>query len=201
MKAVRSFETLRTTYPAPCCPIPDDLHLFLHQTVLLLHILMPIKCCSLCCSGMKPLMYSVCEAVLGHPGWIRVGTDICYYRNCYQNLSSRKSRSYLTAAFTVTFPHSYDVCYIAYHYPYTYSQLLVRISTHVGTDSFVRHMSFVKNVTAVDLTLGCHATCIGVSNVQRAGCMRPARLCSLHTDHVTTECGMALNRRFFKLKV
>lgn len=77
--------------------------------------------------GMKPLMYSVCEAILGRPGWIRVGTDICYYRNCYQNLSSRKSRSYLTAAFTVTFPHSYDVCYIAYHYPYTYSQLLAQI--------------------------------------------------------------------------
>jgi hypothetical protein len=122
---------------------------------------MPIKCCSLSCSGMKPLMYSVCEAVLGRPGWIRVGTDICYYRNCYQNLSSRKSRSYLTAAFTVTFPHSYDVCYIAYHYPYTYSQLLVRThSTHVGTDSFVRHKFFVETVTAVDLTLGCHAICI-----------------------------------------
>jgi len=77
--------------------------------------------------GMKPLMYSVCEAVLGRPGWIRVGTDICYYWNCYQNLSSCKSRSYLTAAFTVTFRHAYDVCYIAYHYPYTYSQLLAQI--------------------------------------------------------------------------
>jgi hypothetical protein len=148
----------------------------LHRT------LMPIKCCSLSCSGMKPLMYSVCEAVLGRPGWVRVGTDICYYRNCYQNLSSRKSRSYLTAAFTVTFPHSYDVCYIAYHYPYTYSQLLVRIRTHVGSDSFVRHKSFVKTVTALDLTLGCHAICIG--GVQHAACrlheacqiMQPAHL-------------------------
>ena len=159
---------------------------------------MLIKCCSLSCSGMKPLMYSVCEAVLGRPRWIRVGTDICYYRNCYQNLSSRKSRSYLTAAFTVTFPHSYDVCYIAYHYPYTYSQLLVRThSTHVGTDAFVRHKSIVKAVTAVDLTLGCHAICIGVSNMQHAGFMRPARLCSLRMYHAIKECGMALHYRMW----
>jgi hypothetical protein len=156
-KAVHSFETLETTYPAPYCPIPE-----LHLTVRLCHTLMLIKCWFFACSGMKPLMYSVCEAVLGRPGWIRVGTDICYYRNCYQNLSSRKSRSYLTAAFTVTFPHSQDVCYIAYHYPYTYSQLLVCISIYVGTDSFVRHKSYVKTVTTVDLTLGWFAICNGV---------------------------------------
>ncbi|PNF25505.1 hypothetical protein B7P43_G05201 [Cryptotermes secundus] len=77
--------------------------------------------------GMKPIMYSVREAILGRPGWVRVGTDICYYRNCYQNPSSRKPRSYLTTTFKITFPHSYDVCYIAYHYPYTYSQLLAHI--------------------------------------------------------------------------
>ncbi|XP_021925875.1 cytosolic carboxypeptidase 4-like isoform X3 [Zootermopsis nevadensis] len=77
--------------------------------------------------GMKPIMYSVRESVLGRPGWVRVGTDICYYRNWYQNITSRKPRSYLTTAFTIAFPHSYDVCYIAYHYPYTYSQLLAQI--------------------------------------------------------------------------
>ena len=76
-------------------------------------------------TGMKPLMYSVQESLLGRPGWLRVGTDICYYRNCYQNPMSRKSRSYLTTTFTITFQHAYDICYIAYHYPYTYSQLMV----------------------------------------------------------------------------
>jgi hypothetical protein len=80
---------------------------------------------------MKPIMYSVREAVLGRPGWVRMGTDICYYRNCYQNPTSRKPRSYLTTTFKITFPHSYDVCYIAYHYPYTYSQLLVCMNRHI----------------------------------------------------------------------
>lgn len=77
--------------------------------------------------GMKPIMYSVHEALSGRPGWVRVGSDICYYRNNYQNPSSRKPRSYLTTAFTIVFKHSYDVCYIAYHYPYTYSQLMTQI--------------------------------------------------------------------------
>nr|CAD7599970.1 unnamed protein product [Timema genevievae] len=74
--------------------------------------------------GMKPLLYSVREATLGRTGWVRTGRDICYYRNSYQNLGS-KGRSYFTTTFTVEFPHAYDVCYVAYHYPYTYSQLLV----------------------------------------------------------------------------
>ncbi|PSN34864.1 hypothetical protein C0J52_18211 [Blattella germanica] len=77
--------------------------------------------------GMRPLMFSVKESVLGRPGWMRMGTDICYYRNCYRNPTARKPQSYLTMTFTVTFPHSYDICYIAYHYPYTYSQLLAQI--------------------------------------------------------------------------
>nr|CAD7268716.1 unnamed protein product [Timema shepardi] len=75
---------------------------------------------------MKPLLYSVREATLGQTGWVRTGRDICYYRNSYQNLGS-KGRSYFTTTFTVEFPHAYDVCYIAYHYPYTYSQLLVSV--------------------------------------------------------------------------
>ncbi|XP_067003008.2 cytosolic carboxypeptidase 1 isoform X2 [Anabrus simplex] len=77
--------------------------------------------------GMKPIMYSVKDAVDGHGGWVRVGTDICYYRNSYQNPTGRGRSSYLTATFTITFPHAHDVCYIAYHYPYTYSQLLAQI--------------------------------------------------------------------------
>ena len=29
----------------------------------------------------------------------------------------------MTASFTITFPHDGDICYLAYHYPYTYSRL------------------------------------------------------------------------------
>ena len=33
----------------------------------------------------------------------------------------------MTASFTITFPHEGDVCYLAYHYPYTYSRLRAKL--------------------------------------------------------------------------
>ncbi|KAK6643666.1 hypothetical protein RUM43_005176 [Polyplax serrata] len=76
--------------------------------------------------GMKPILYSVQEALLGRPGWIRTGTDICYFRNSYQKTTGQQ-KCYFTTTFSITFQHNLDVCYIAYHFPYTYSQLLSRI--------------------------------------------------------------------------
>ncbi|XP_066585231.1 cytosolic carboxypeptidase 1-like isoform X3 [Prorops nasuta] len=75
--------------------------------------------------GMKPILFSVTEAVLGRPGWVRIGADICYYRNSYQRPA--KGKNYLTTSFTVTFPHTNDICYLAYHFPYTYSQLITNL--------------------------------------------------------------------------
>lgn len=75
--------------------------------------------------GMKPILFSVIEAQRGRVGWIRTGLDICYYRNCYQRQG--KGKNYLTTSFTVNFPHANDVCYLAYHFPYTYSQLMSNI--------------------------------------------------------------------------
>ncbi|XP_029675008.1 cytosolic carboxypeptidase 1-like isoform X2 [Formica exsecta] len=75
--------------------------------------------------GMKPILFSVTEARCGRPGWVRTGVDICYYRNCYQRPA--KGKTYLTTSFTVTFPHTHDVCYLAYHFPYTYSRLITNI--------------------------------------------------------------------------
>ncbi|KAK7793652.1 hypothetical protein R5R35_006136 [Gryllus longicercus] len=77
--------------------------------------------------GMKPIMYSVIEAKEGRPGWVRAGSDICYYRNNYQNLHGRSRSWYLTTSFSMTFPHDNDVCYIAYHFPYPYSLLMTQI--------------------------------------------------------------------------
>ncbi|XP_076751692.1 cytosolic carboxypeptidase 1 isoform X2 [Xylocopa sonorina] len=89
--------------------------------------------------GMKPILFSVTEAQLGRPGWVRTGADICYYRNCYQRPG--KGRNYLTTSFTVTFPHAYDVCYLAYHFPYTYSKLMTNIwkwSRRVPSNTYFR---------------------------------------------------------------
>ncbi|XP_030434866.1 cytosolic carboxypeptidase 4 [Gopherus evgoodei] len=78
--------------------------------------------------GMQPVMYSVKETLQGRPHWIRVGSDICYYKNHYRRSAAAaggaRRKSYYTLTFTVMFPHGEDVCYLAYHYPYTYSALM-----------------------------------------------------------------------------
>lgn len=77
-----------------------------------------IKPDSLYNQGMKPLLYSEMNAKSGI-GWVRCGQDICYY----QNNIRRKGGYYYTLTFTVEFPHNNDTCYLAYCYPYTYTDL------------------------------------------------------------------------------
>ncbi|XP_068131262.1 cytosolic carboxypeptidase 4 isoform X2 [Hyperolius riggenbachi] len=76
--------------------------------------------------GMQPVIYSVKEALNGKSFWLRTGSKVCYYKNvfCYRTSEARKRRRYYTLTFTVKFPHYDDVCYLAYHYPYTYSALM-----------------------------------------------------------------------------
>nr|XP_023680233.1 cytosolic carboxypeptidase 4-like [Paramormyrops kingsleyae] len=75
--------------------------------------------------GMQPVLFSVREALEGRPHWVRVGSNICYYRNHFCPVRPQKCNRYYTLTFTVTFQHGEDVCYLAYHYPYTYSALQV----------------------------------------------------------------------------
>ncbi|XP_054551431.1 cytosolic carboxypeptidase 4 [Talpa occidentalis] len=81
--------------------------------------------------GMQPTLYSVKEALLGRPTWIRAGYDICYYKNHYRQSAAAtggaSGKCYYTLTFGVTFPHSGDICYLAYHYPYTYSALTTHL--------------------------------------------------------------------------
>ncbi|XP_013931336.1 PREDICTED: cytosolic carboxypeptidase 4-like [Thamnophis sirtalis] len=79
--------------------------------------------------GMQPVMYSVKEALQGRPHWIRVGYDISYYKNHYRNCAPAaaggpRGKSCYTLTFSLVFPHQEDVCYLAYHYPYTYSTMM-----------------------------------------------------------------------------
>ena len=77
------------------------------------------------------MMFSVVEALQGRPNWTRVGSEICYYKNHFVRSSlttgGARGKSYYTATFTIEFPHKNDVCYVAYHYPYTYTMLQVRV--------------------------------------------------------------------------
>ncbi|XP_061451199.1 cytosolic carboxypeptidase 4 isoform X2 [Rhineura floridana] len=83
--------------------------------------------------GMQPVMYSVKEALQGRPHWIRVGYDICYYKNHYRNCTAAgaaggtRGKSCYTLTFSIVFPHKEDVCYLAYHYPYTYSAMMAHL--------------------------------------------------------------------------
>ncbi|XP_053319748.1 cytosolic carboxypeptidase 4 [Spea bombifrons] len=76
--------------------------------------------------GMQPVMYSVTNALHGKSYWVRTGYNISYYKNlfCYRASEARKRQRYYTLTFTIKFPHCEDVCYLAYHYPYTYSTLM-----------------------------------------------------------------------------
>ncbi|XP_060927657.1 cytosolic carboxypeptidase 1 isoform X2 [Limanda limanda] len=82
--------------------------------------------------GMQVLMYSVQEAISGRPRWVRTGSDICYYKNHFARSSiaagGQKGKSYYTLTFSTNFSHKDDVCYFAYHYPYTYSTLKMHLS-------------------------------------------------------------------------
>ncbi|XP_054569264.1 cytosolic carboxypeptidase 4 [Eptesicus fuscus] len=81
--------------------------------------------------GMQPTMYSVKEALLGRPTWKRTGYEICYYKNHYREslavTGGASRKCYYTLTFSITFPHHGDVCYLAYHYPYTYTALMTHL--------------------------------------------------------------------------
>ncbi|KAF5308101.1 hypothetical protein FQR65_LT00644 [Abscondita terminalis] len=66
--------------------------------------------------GMKPVMYSKLDASAHNIGWRRCGDDIAYYHN-----DNSDNCGILT--FTLDFPHDDDEVFIAYSYPYTYSDL------------------------------------------------------------------------------
>ncbi|XP_076336260.1 cytosolic carboxypeptidase 1-like isoform X6 [Tachypleus tridentatus] len=85
------------------------------------------KSSSIFTGGMCPLLFSVKESMLGRGKWVRTGSNIAYYKNHYIRQGTTSSvlrgKPYYTLSFTVSFVHAGDVCYLAYHYPYTYSLL------------------------------------------------------------------------------
>ena len=96
--------------------------------------------------GMQPVLYSTRQQC-----WMRVGSDVTYYKNNFIFKRKRRRRdhhtistntsgtrvtsshpgdaikTFYTLTFTVEFPlaSAGDVCYLAYHYPFTYSMLQV----------------------------------------------------------------------------
>ncbi|CAD5205860.1 unnamed protein product [Bursaphelenchus okinawaensis] len=121
-----------------------------------------LKNTSMFSKGMQPVMFSVAEAQQGRPGWVRCGQAVCYYRNLYvpptngssssgsetektttrrRTLSEnnkkgkecdKENKSYFSIRFSIRFRHAADVCYIAYHFPYTYSYLQATLERHLS---------------------------------------------------------------------
>ncbi|KAI8617495.1 hypothetical protein BC830DRAFT_1113250 [Chytriomyces sp. MP71] len=91
--------------------------------------------------GMQPVIYSVKEQL-----WRRSGDSVCFYKNHYRKPEGSKSEesapvqskgsavpTYSTLTFHVKSPHQCDTLYIAYHYPYTVSDLTLFLdSLQVG---------------------------------------------------------------------
>jgi hypothetical protein len=96
----------------------------------------------------------------------RSGSDVLYYKNRFvrrspicqddnENESDSGGAAYMTASFTIEFPHDNDVCYLAYHFPYTYSKLLVQYWMNKPEKrSPPKAFFFVENCLKLKLKLG-----------------------------------------------
>ncbi|XP_031336827.1 cytosolic carboxypeptidase 3-like isoform X2 [Photinus pyralis] len=83
--------------------------------------------------GMQPLLFSLKDYTTQGIGWRRCGEHIVYHGNNYTDDGC--SKQYRTLSFSITFQHSNDTVYLAYHYPYTYTRLLNVISSLTNDSS------------------------------------------------------------------
>ena len=95
--------------------------------------------------GLLPLTYSVTNAAHG-VGWVRSGTQVCYYNNGIRRLAKSKKNArvgkppafFYTLTFTLEFQHDGDTVYLAHCYPYPYTALCRHLHS-LETDPVRRH--------------------------------------------------------------
>ncbi|XP_063679961.1 cytosolic carboxypeptidase 1-like isoform X2 [Bolinopsis microptera] len=113
------------------------------------------KSCSSFTQGMQPLLYSAHDALTNGTGWQRCGKRICYYKNNFVRKATEDTgrasaaQNMHTLTFTICFPHSHDTCYIAYHYPYSYSSLqahLLEVQHLHGISSVLRRQTLCTSI-------------------------------------------------------
>lgn len=104
-------------------------------------------------SGMQPVMFSVRDALNGKPYWRRVGEKISYYKNTY----GKKKKIFYTLTFNIRFLHENDICYIAYHYPYTYTTLMTDLvnwsNSYDRSSIYFRQQTLCKTLSGNDCPL------------------------------------------------
>mmetsp|Transcript_14274 Transcript_14274/g.23959 ORF Transcript_14274/g.23959 Transcript_14274/m.23959 type:complete len:732 (+) Transcript_14274:275-2470(+) len=80
---------------------------------------------SLFARGMRPLIFSEKEFKANKVGWRRFGSNVCYFQSSSQKVRVKgHEKSCGTLMFDFAFQHSYDTCYVAMNYPYSYSHLM-----------------------------------------------------------------------------
>lgn len=76
--------------------------------------------------GMLPVVYSS-----SFDGWCRMGQRTAYYKNANTRTTGKAkgstTRNYYTLSFSITFPAN-EAYYVAYHFPFTYSDLQLHLS-------------------------------------------------------------------------
>ncbi|UJR28214.1 hypothetical protein I4U23_009464 [Adineta vaga] len=104
-------------------------------------------------AGMQPVIFSVHDARNGKPYWRRIGEKVSYYKNIY----GRKKKVYFTLTFNIRFPYDNDICYIAYHYPYTYTTLRTDLTnwsnTYDRSNIYFRQQVLCKTLSGNDCPL------------------------------------------------
>lgn len=65
-----------------------------------------------------------------------------FFRNNFCPARGSKRTTFYTLTFTINFKHKEDVCYLAYHYPYTYSTLKVQLSACLYTHCIAFYTSY-----------------------------------------------------------
>lgn len=103
--------------------------------------------------GMRPLMYSVTDAMRYRRGWARCGQDICYYQN---SIKRKQGGFYFTLTFDVTLPYDSDTVYFAHCYPYTYTDLnnyLNRITADPRKRGRVRRKVLCQSIAGNNIEL------------------------------------------------
>ncbi|KAJ3200124.1 Cytosolic carboxypeptidase 2 [Dinochytrium kinnereticum] len=110
--------------------------------------------------GLRPLLYSVAEAVGRGIGWHRSGTNISYFKN-NTFADNDPSRPLHTLTFTLTPPHPNDTLYLAHCYPYTYTDLqrdLHDLKSDPERSHLLRHTVIGRGV------IGNHVDMISITN-------------------------------------
>ena len=86
-------------------------------------------------SGMQPLVFSQKSFREHGLGWYRAGTMLYYGESEYNkhSMETDTTGKLYSLTFELSFPFDSDECYLAYHYPYTYTNLIKDIQLWENT--------------------------------------------------------------------